>query len=113
MSYWLGHYWVEFDDVCIKPKLISNWPEVKEDSDNLTRLIKIALHKYSAKKNMMTIDTDNLFKTPENKALKVEMNDLSKSQVKMDTSGGGLLQEKLLFNSSSEKSDNNSSSHHN
>ena len=113
VSYWLGHYWVEFDDVCIKPKLISNWPEVKEDSDNLTRLIKIALHKYSAKKNMMTIDTDNLFKTPENKALKVEMNDLSKSQVKMDTSGGGLLQEKLLFNSSSEKSDNNSSSHHN
>ena len=104
VSYWLSHYWIEFDDVCIKPKLVFNWPEVKEDNDNLTKQIKMALNKYSAKKDNFAIDTDML-KTPENKIIKMEMNDMSK--IKMDTSGGG-LKEKLIFHSSSDKSENNS-----
>lgn len=51
ISYWLTHYWVEFDNVCLKKKLIYNWPEVKEDNDNLTKKIIMEMNKYVLRKN--------------------------------------------------------------
>jgi acyl-phosphate glycerol 3-phosphate acyltransferase len=121
VSYWLSHYWVEFDDVCIKPKLVHNWPEVKEDNDNITKLIKLALHKYKVKKLPTTIETDSLLlKTPEigrrSGGNSIEMNLMSSSQIRLDKSIKEdndkkielpELNEKLLFHSESEKSHDN------
>lgn len=50
LSYWIGTYWVEFDDVYMKPKLVHNWPEVKKDNDNIARRIKNNISEYNSKK---------------------------------------------------------------
>lgn len=89
ISYWLGHYWVEFDDVCIRPKLCFNWPLVKEDNDQITQRIKQALQKYQHNKEM---PSDNLFKTP----IKKEMTLISSSRDE-DDKKSPLIQEKLEF----------------
>ena len=46
LSYWLGHYWYEFDDMYIKPKLCYQWPYVQEDNLNLKKVIITAINKY-------------------------------------------------------------------
>jgi hypothetical protein len=43
LSYWLGTYWVDFDHVYMKPRLVHNWPDVKDQNDELsTRILKLA-----------------------------------------------------------------------
>lgn len=51
ISYWIGHYWVEFDNVYLKYKLIHNWPEVKNESDAIANRIRDVIHKYMIEKN--------------------------------------------------------------
>ena len=46
LSYWLGHYWYEFDDMYIKPKLCYQWPYVHEDNLNLKKVIITAINQY-------------------------------------------------------------------
>ena len=46
ISYWLGHYWFEFDEMYIKPKLCYQWPYVHEDNLNLKKVIITAINKY-------------------------------------------------------------------
>ena len=46
LSYWLGHYWFEFDEMYIKPKLCYQWPYVHEDNLNLKKVIITAINKY-------------------------------------------------------------------
>ena len=46
LSYWLGHYWYEFDDMYIKPKLCYQWPYIHEDNLNLKKVIITAINKY-------------------------------------------------------------------
>ena len=43
LSYWLGHYWYEFDDMYIKPKLCYQWPYVHKDNLNLKKVILLLL----------------------------------------------------------------------
>lgn len=47
LSYWLGTYWVEFDFVYMKPRLVHNWPQVKDDNDNIANRIREAMQNYS------------------------------------------------------------------
>ena len=39
VSYWLGHYWVEFDDMIIKPWLCYQWPWNYIDNMNVKKII--------------------------------------------------------------------------
>ena len=39
LSYWVGHYWFEFDEVYIKPRLCYQWPWTKENNMNLKNVI--------------------------------------------------------------------------
>ena len=46
ISYWLGHYWLEFDDMIIKPYLCYEWPWTKVDGLNVKKVILTNLIKY-------------------------------------------------------------------
>ena len=46
LSYWLGTYWLQFDDAYLKPKLICNWPEVKKEHDEIAKVITNVIKKY-------------------------------------------------------------------
>ena len=46
LSYWVGHYWFEFDEVYIKPRLCYQWPWTKENNMNLKNVIIKACHTY-------------------------------------------------------------------
>lgn len=50
LSYWLGTYWIDFDNVYMKPKLIYNWPNVKDEHDQISKIIKTVTHDYSVSK---------------------------------------------------------------
>jgi hypothetical protein len=50
LSYWLGTYWVEFDFVFMKPRLVHNWPQVKDDNDKIAQKIKDAIDDFNKKK---------------------------------------------------------------
>ena len=57
LSYWLGTYWLQFDDAYVKPKLICNWPEVKKEHDEISQVIKNVIMKYlEQKKNDKSSD---------------------------------------------------------
>ena len=51
LSYWLGTYWLQFDDIYLKPKLICNWPEVKKEHDEIAEVITDVIKKYLEEKN--------------------------------------------------------------
>lgn len=52
LSYWIGTYWLEFDDCYIKPKLILNWPIVKQEHDEIAQVIQNTIKQYlNEKKN--------------------------------------------------------------
>ena len=53
LSYWLGTYWLQFDDAYIKPKLICNWPEVKKEHDEIAEVITGVIKKYLDEKKKM------------------------------------------------------------
>ena len=46
ISYWLGHYWREFDDMIIKPALCYQWPWTAVDNKNVQKIILQSLKKY-------------------------------------------------------------------
>jgi len=46
ISYWLGHYWVEFDDMIIKPWLCYQWPWNCEDNMNVKKIILTSISNY-------------------------------------------------------------------
>ena len=46
ISYWLGHYWVEFDEMIIKPWLCYQWPWNYKDNMNVKKIILKSIHKY-------------------------------------------------------------------
>lgn len=50
LSYWLGTYWVDFDWVYMKPKLVNNWPRVKYTNDIIAEKIKEAIKIYQYNK---------------------------------------------------------------
>ena len=50
LSYWLGTYWLQFDDAYLKPKLICNWPEVKKEHDEIAEVITDVIKNYLEEK---------------------------------------------------------------
>lgn len=46
LSYWIGTYWLEFDDAYVKPKLIWGWPEIKKEHDEIAQVIKNVIKEY-------------------------------------------------------------------
>ena len=62
LSYWLGTYWLQFDDAYLKPKLICNWPEVKKEHDEISEVITDVIKKYleeKKKKKLYMADKEN------------------------------------------------------
>ena len=62
LSYWLGTYWLQFDDAYLKPKLICNWPEVKKEHDEIAEVITDVIKKYleeKKKKKIYLADKEN------------------------------------------------------
>ena len=51
LSYYIGKYWLEFDNDYIKPKLICNWPEVKKEQNEITEVIINEVKKILDEKN--------------------------------------------------------------
>ena len=71
LSYWLGTYWLQFDDAYLKPKLICNWPEVKKEHDEIAEVIQEVIKKYLEEKNKKRKETsDNINETEENNEMK-------------------------------------------
>ena len=71
MSYWLGTYWLQFDDAYLKPKLICNWPEVKKEHDEIAEVIQEVIKKYLEEKHKKRKETsDNINETEENNEMK-------------------------------------------
>ena len=63
LSYWLGTYWLQFDDAYLKPKLICNWPEVKKEHDEIAEVITDVIKKYleeKKKKKLYLADKENM-----------------------------------------------------
>ena len=54
VSYWLGHYWVEFDDMIIKPWLCYQWPWNYTDNMNVKRIILTSISKYEKEEKNKT-----------------------------------------------------------
>lgn len=50
LSYWIGTYWIEFDDEYVKPKLINNWPDVKKEHDEIASVIQGVIKDYLEEK---------------------------------------------------------------
>ena len=46
VSYWLGHYWLEFDEMIIKPWLCYQWPWNYTDNMNVKKIILTSINKY-------------------------------------------------------------------
>ena len=46
ISYWLGHYWVEFDEMIIKPWLCYQWPWNFTDNMNVKKIILTSINNY-------------------------------------------------------------------
>ena len=71
LSYWLGTYWLQFDDAYVKPKLICNWPEVKKEHDEIAEVIQEVIKKYLEEKHKKRKETsDNINETEENNEMK-------------------------------------------
>ena len=59
LSYWLGTYWLQFDDAYLKPKLICNWPEVKKEHDEIAEVITDVIKKYLEEKYNQKEEEEN------------------------------------------------------
>ena len=59
LSYWLGTYWLQFDDAYLKPKLIFNWPEVKKEHDEIAEEITNVIKKYLEEKYKNKSENEN------------------------------------------------------
>ena len=54
VSYWLGHYWVEFDEMIIKPWLCYQWPWNYTDNMNVKRIILTSISNYEKEEKKKT-----------------------------------------------------------
>ena len=54
VSYWLGHYWVEFDEMIIKPWLCYQWPWNYTDNMNVKKIILTSISKYEKEEKNKT-----------------------------------------------------------
>ena len=59
LSYWLGTYWLQFDDIYLKPKLICNWPEVKKEHDEIADVITDVIKNYLEEKKKKEENVNN------------------------------------------------------
>ena len=59
LSYYIGKYWLEFDNDYIKPKLICNWPEIKKEQNEITEVIINEVKKFINEKNEKFILLDD------------------------------------------------------
>ena len=78
LSYWLGTYWLQFDDAYLKPKLICNWPEVKKEHDEISEVITDVIKKYleeKKKKKLYMADKENNEMGEEGNELKERLNE--------------------------------------
>ena len=81
LSYWLGTYWLQFDDAYLKPKLICNWPEVKKEHDEIAEVIQDVIKKYledkhkKRKGNSDNIDENGETNEGQERLLNQEKND--------------------------------------
>ena len=69
LSYWVGTYWLEFDDEYVKPKLICNWPEVKKEHDEIAQVIKDVIKDYleAKKRKKSGLGNSDMFGSHEGK----------------------------------------------
>ena len=54
VSYWLGHYWLEFDEMIIKPWLCYQWPWNYTDGMNVKKIILSSISKYEQEEKNKT-----------------------------------------------------------
>ena len=54
VSYWLGHYWIEFDEMIIKPWLCYQWPWNYTDGMNVKKIILTSISKYEKEEKNKT-----------------------------------------------------------
>ena len=75
LSYWLGTYWLQFDDAYLKPKLICNWPEVKKEHDEIAEVITDVIKNYIDEKRNKEEDemNNNINNTEEGYELKEKL----------------------------------------
>ena len=75
LSYWLGTYWLQFDDIYLKPKLICNWPEVKKEHDEIADVITDVIKNYleEKKKKEENINNNNINNNEEGYELKEKL----------------------------------------
>lgn len=50
LSFWVGTYWIEFDNIYMKPKLIYGWPHVKNEHDEISTIVKNVIKDYAQEK---------------------------------------------------------------
>lgn len=87
LSYWLGTYWLEFDYMYMKPRLVHNWPSVKVDNDNIAKKIKDSISEFGHKRNNLGVDTNKMLGINDNFVLdKLDDNNISpKKQLQMNS----------------------------
>ena len=54
VSYWLGHYWLEFDEMILKPWLCYQWPWNYTDNMNVKKIILTSINKYEQEEKNKT-----------------------------------------------------------
>ena len=54
VSYWLGHYWIEFDEMIINPWLCYQWPWNYTDCMNVKKIILTSISKYEKEEKNKT-----------------------------------------------------------
>jgi hypothetical protein len=62
LSFWLSTYWLEFDNVYMKPKLIHNWPSVIYEHEDVSKIIKNVIKEYKNKDRQEDLKIENLKK---------------------------------------------------
>ena len=50
LSYWLGTYWIDFDNIYMKPKLIYGWPLVQDEHDEISTIVRNVIKDYTQEK---------------------------------------------------------------
>ena len=73
LSYWLGTYWLQFDDIYLKPKLICNWPEVKKEHDEIAEVITDVIKNYLEEKKKKKKEEDNVEENEEGNELEEKL----------------------------------------
>jgi hypothetical protein len=67
---------LEFDDFYIKPKLVHNWPDVKQDNDAIASRIKEAINNYQSEHNVSVEHLDKTVKKEKPKKFIIEHDDM-------------------------------------